>query len=125
MAGTKKLTPVPDVPVEDLPEEGSGLDEFVPHDDNVSGLGDAATQAMSDVIEQGGAQTAFDGMENVTKVKFTGMAFDSIEDSIKLGDEVVFLVRARCTAETRETMKDGHIRDVRRMDVTSVVIHNG
>lgn len=119
MAPTKKVQPqqdvTGDVPVEDLPHE-----QFTD-----AGLAEAATQAMADVLEGDGAQPAFDGLEDVTKVKFTGMAFDSVDGGIKLGDEVVFLVRARCTAETKEVMKTGSTRDVRRMEVTSVVVHNG
>lgn len=85
-------------------------------------LAEAAQNALAEMAEGDGSQPAFDGMEDVTKIKFVGLAFDSIEDRIQLGDEVSFLVRARCTAETKEVLKDGLLRNVRKMDVQSVVI---
>lgn len=99
----------------------SGLvEETVEFSEDRTALGEAAANAVAALAN--GEQEAFEGMNDVTKVRFTGMAFDSIDNVIKLGDELMFLVVARCTAETKETLKDGLTRNIRRMDVSSVVI---
>lgn len=87
-------------------------------------LAEAAQNALADMVGGEGAQPALDGMENVTKVRFQGMAFDSVEDTIGLGDEVTFLVRARCKAEEKDQLEDGLIRNIRKMKVMSVVVYD-
>lgn len=86
-------------------------------------LAEAASTALAGIVDgDGAAQEALDpALGNVTKVKFVGMAMDSVED-ISLHQEVTFLVRARCTAETVEELKDGGTRSVRRMEVLNVTI---
>ena len=101
-------------------EPESGFDEFKGDpDDNVTSLGDAATAALSSVGDP--SQEAFDGMENLNKVKFVGMSMDSLDDLPKIGTEMVFLVRARCIGTGEEEMRDGHVRHFAKMDVQSVV----
>lgn len=80
-------------------------------------LADAAAAAFGDKGEQG----EFDETES-TKVKFVGMQYDAFEENIKIGDEMVFVVRARCTGVGDEYMKaSGNIRHVVKMDVLSVL----
>lgn len=84
-------------------------------------LGEVAAAGLHAVTEeQGGIQEALDGV-NPTKVKFVGMSFDSLEETIKIGDELVFVVRARCIGLGDEASKrDGSIRHTVKMDVASV-----
>lgn len=88
-------------------------------------LADAAGAALSSVPDDdGAAQETLDGTD-YTKVKFVGMSFDSLgkEDAPRIGDEMTFLVRARCVASGDEASKrDGGIRHVVKMDVQSVVV---
>jgi hypothetical protein len=53
-------------------------------------------------------------------VKFTGMSGAALEDPAGLGDEQVFVVRAKCVGEGRVLRKDGEIRNTRTMDVIDV-----
>ena len=93
----------------------SGMDEFA-GDEPIS-LGDAAAAALHGDGEQG----VFDETQ-ATKVKFTGMGFDSFEGAPKIGDEMTFQVRARCIGVGAELMKTtGTTRHTVRMDVLSVV----
>lgn len=65
-------------------------------------------------------QDALEGME-ATRVKFVGMAADSLEQLPELDDVMVFTVTAVCTGRGRERMKDGERRATARMDVQSLV----
>ena len=88
------------------------------------GLGDAAMAALTEMTETAGAaQTEFENMD-YAKVKFVGMSFDSLETNIVIGDEHTFLVRARCVGTGDEALKDGHIRHVVKMDVSSVLLQS-
>lgn len=92
------------------------------NDGNVVPLGDAATEALADVVEHGGTQDVLEDTD-YTKVKFVGMSFDSLERNIKIGDEKEFIVRARCIGTAEEASKrDGSIRNVVKMDVQSVLL---
>ena len=86
-------------------------------------LADAAASAFGENLEGlSGTQEELDGTDFL-KVKFVGMSMDSLEDSIELGDEFTFVVRARCVGEGTDLAKtDGHKRRFVKMDVSSVVI---
>lgn len=101
--------------------DGGGLGEFQGRDPVQ--LGDAAKAALADVAD--GTQSVLEET-NFTKVKFVGMSFDSLDAGINIGDEMTFLVRARCIGTADEASKrDGAIRHVVKMDVQSVVKHEG
>lgn len=79
-------------------------------------LGNVAGEALA------GAETqeVLDDTDYI-KVKFVGMSFDSLDDEIKIGDEMTFLVRARCIGTAVEARKtDGALRNIVKMDVQSV-----
>lgn len=81
-------------------------------------LADAATAALSG---GDGAQGEFDETQ-ATKVKFAGMGYDAFEESIKIGDEITFLVRTRCIGVGDEVMKSaGTVRHMVKMEVQSVI----
>lgn len=85
-------------------------------DNPIDDLGDIAGEALS------GAETqeVLDDTDFM-KVKFVGMAFDSLDQEIEIGDEMVFRVRARCIGVGQEARKsDGAIRNLAKMDVQSV-----
>ncbi len=88
-------------------------------------LGDAAQEALADLAgaDYQGTQDALEDTDYL-KVKFVGMAFDSLDKDIKIGDERTFLVRARCVGTAEEASKrDGTaIRHIAKMDVQSVVL---
>lgn len=86
------------------------------------GLGDAAAEALAGVAEHGATQDVLEGTD-YTKVKFVGMAFDSLDKDIAIGDEKTFTVRARCMASGDEASKrDGQIRHIVKMDVQAVAL---
>jgi hypothetical protein len=87
-------------------------------------LGDAALAALDDFSDGAAEQEPLDGTDYL-KVKFLGMSMDSLEDDIPLGQELTFLVRARCIGEGTDISKqDGHKKRFRKMDVQSVKIFN-
>lgn len=101
--------------------EGEVSDEQFEQD--VTTLGEAAASAFGDNLEGiHGAQETLDGTEYL-KVRFVGMSMDSLDDEIGLGDELTFIVRARCVGEGTDLAKtDGHKRRFVKMDVQSVTI---
>lgn len=85
-------------------------------------LGEAAASAFGDLEGIPGTQEALDGTEYL-KVRFVGMSMDSLDDEIELGQELTFVVRARCVGEGVDLAKtDGHKRRFVKMDVQSVTI---
>lgn len=87
-------------------------------------LGDAAQEALADLAggEFAGTQDVLEDTDYL-KVRFVGMAFDSLEKDIRIGDEKTFLVRARCIGTAEEASKqDGSIRHIAKMDVQSVAL---
>lgn len=82
-------------------------------------LGDIADGTL-DGVE---VQEVLDGTDMV-KVKFVGMSADVVEDTMKIGDTELFLVRARCVGVGTEEMTDGHVRQVRKMKVESVKLNS-
>lgn len=98
-------------------------DDFDPDREPVA-LGDAAAAAIGTLGDP--SQEPLDGTE-FAKVKFVGMAFDSLRaedarDEVKIGDELTFIVRARCVGTGDEANKrDGSIRHIVKMDVQSVI----
>lgn len=87
-------------------------------------LGDAAQSALSDLSdgEYAGTQDVLADTDFL-KVRFVGMSFDSLDKSVKIGDEMTFLVRARCIGTAEEASKqDGSIRHIAKMDVQSVTL---
>lgn len=92
-----------------------------PLPEGVTSLAEAAASALSGDDVQG----EFEETES-TKVKFVGMQYDAFEESIKIGDEVTFTVRARCSGVGDEYMaSSGNIRHYVKMDVQSVVPEKG
>lgn len=87
----------------------------------VLSLGEVARAAMGGVAGEHGVQEQFDGMD-FTKVRFVGMAYDSLDHDFKIGDEATFTVRARCTGVGDEAMRDGHVRHIVKMDVLGVAM---
>lgn len=90
---------------------------------DVTTLGEAAASAFGENLEGiGGAQETLEGTDYL-KVRFVGMSMDSLDDEISLGDELTFIVRARCVGEGTDLAKtDGHKRKFVKMDVQSVTI---
>ncbi|QGJ96517.1 hypothetical protein SEA_BEATUSCOMEDENTI_78 [Arthrobacter phage BeatusComedenti] len=87
-------------------------------------LGEAASAALDEYADGTAEQEPLDGTDYL-KVKFLGMSMDSLEDDIPLGQELTFLVRARCIGEGTDISKqDGHKKRFRKMDVQSVKIFN-
>lgn len=97
--------------------------EFVTEPEDASSLADAAASAFgSDLSELSGVQEELEGTD-YTKARFVGMSFDSLDREINIGDEIVFLVKARCLGKGDEASKtDGRIRKYVKMDVQSVVV---
>lgn len=85
-------------------------------------LAEAASAAVTHIGDP--SQDAFEGMENLNKVKFVGMSMDSLDDLPKIGTEMTFVVRARCVGTGEEEMRDGHVRHFAKMDVQSVVVQD-
>jgi hypothetical protein len=96
-------------------------DSSVPDDGD--GLADAAASAFGDNLDSlAGTQEELDGTDYL-KARFVGMAFDSLDREIHIGDEIVFTVKARCLGEGSEASKsDGRVRRYVKMDVQSVTI---
>jgi hypothetical protein len=91
-------------------------------DDGGFDLGLAAAAGMGDVAGEHGVQETIPGTDS-TKVKFVGMAFDSLdkEDEPKIGEERKFYVVARCVGHSDEASRqDGSIRHSVKMQVFSV-----
>lgn len=110
---------------ENIDDTAFDADAFEVDEDPLS-LGSAAAEAVSILVTESGKsiQEPLDGTEYL-KVKFVGMAFDSLDKDIKIGDEMSFLVRARCTGTAIEASKtDGSLRHIAKMDVQSVVLDN-
>lgn len=74
-----------------------------------------------DNVTQLPGQEPLDGTDYV-KVKFVGMSLDALDEDFKIGDEVEFVVRARCKGHGEEEMADGHTREFAKMKVNSVVL---
>lgn len=88
----------------------------------LGGLGDAALAAIGEDSMDGALQEPLDGTDYL-KVKFVGMSMDSLEDSIPLGAEMTFIVKARCIGEGTDISKqDGHKKRFVKMDVSSVIV---
>lgn len=90
-------------------------------------LGDAAQALMGSMVDGDTAvQESLDGTD-YTKAKFVGMSFNSLDRDIKIGDELTFLVHARCVGTSEEARKGDAtlIQHLVKMDVQSVVIHEG
>lgn len=86
-----------------------------------TGLGDAAAAGLDHIDgEAAEGQGEFEETQ-ATKVKFVGMAYDAFEESIQIGDEMVFIVKARCVGVGDEAMKTGGRRHLVKMDVQSVL----
>lgn len=68
-------------------------------------------------------QDALEGT-NYTKVRFTGMGYNALEADLKIGDELTFLVTARCVGIGDEAIRkdEDQIRHVAKMDVQSVEV---
>lgn len=82
-------------------------------------LGEAAASAISSDPTQG----ALEGMEDedVTKVKFLGMAKNSLDgEDLRIGDKATFLVHARCVGVGEDEMADGHRRQFVKMAVQEI-----
>lgn len=104
------------------PEQESEQEQGAEQEQDMTTLGEAAASAFGDLESIGGAQEALDGTEYL-KVRFVGMSMDSLDDEIGLGDELTFVVRARCVGEGTDLAKtDGHKRRFVKMDVQSVTI---
>jgi hypothetical protein len=86
-------------------------------------LADAAASAFGENLEGlSGSQEELDGMD-FTKARFVGMSYDSLDRDINIGDEITFLVQARCVGKGDEERKTDHrINTYVKMDVQSVVI---
>jgi hypothetical protein len=86
-------------------------------------LADAAASAFGENLEGlSGTQEELDNMD-FTKARFVGMSYDSLDRDINIGDEITFLVRARCVGKGDEERKADHrINTYVKMDVQSVVI---
>lgn len=69
-------------------------------------------------------QEPIEGLE-ATRVKFVGMAADSLDDLPEIDDEMTFMVRARCTGRGKERMKDGELRATARMEVLTLEPQGG
>lgn len=104
------------------PYDESG-EQYEGEEPTSEGLGEAAGAAFGANLDGlSGTQEELDGTDYL-KVRFVGMAMDSLEDEIALGDELTFIVRARCVGEGTDLAKtDGHRRRFVKMDVSSVVI---
>lgn len=86
-------------------------------------LADAAASAFGENLEGlSGTQEELDNMD-FTKARFVGMSYDSLDRDINIGDEITFMVRARCVGKGDEERKTDHrINTYVKMDVQSVVI---
>lgn len=91
-------------------------------EDPQGSLAEAAGSAFGDLEGLPGTQEELDGLD-YTKAKFVGMSFDSLDREIHIGDEITFMVKARCLGEGTEASKtDGRVRKYVKMDVQSVVV---
>lgn len=88
-------------------------------------LGDAAQAglaAIGDGAQQDAEQGALEGMD-YTKVSFVGVQFDALETDVKIGDELVFLVKGQVRSVGDDQMADGHVRHFAKVKVDSVTLH--
>ncbi|MGH3693261.1 MAG: hypothetical protein ACRDRX_04545 [Pseudonocardiaceae bacterium] len=69
-------------------------------------------------------QDPIGGLE-ASRVKFVGMAADSLAKLPEIDDEMSFIVTAVCTGRGRERMKDGELRATARMEVRALVPQGG
>lgn len=88
-------------------------------------LAEAAASAFGENLEGlSGSQEELDGMD-YTKARFVGMSYDTLDKEISIGDEITFLVKARCVGKGDEERKADHrINTYVKMDVQSVVVHD-
>jgi hypothetical protein len=110
----RKLMVVPDVGT----EEGG---EVVESTDPVS-LSDAAEEALANAatgpeLKLTGEQTA---LVPACKMKFQGMAWDSLDEVPALKSRLFFLVEAVVVGHETKVMKDGDVRELAKGDVVSV-----
>lgn len=91
-----------------------------PVDEPTDDLGMIAAGSLAN----GEHQDALEGT-NFTKVRFTGMGYNALEADLKIGDELTFLVTARCVGIGDEAVRkdEDQIRHVAKMDVQSVDLH--
>lgn len=88
-------------------------------------LADTAAAAMEDIEEMdGAAQQTLEGTE-YTKIKFVGMSFDTLDTSVKIGDEMSFVVSGRVKGVADEEDAKGNVNHVAKVKVSSVVPKDG
>lgn len=88
-------------------------------DDNVRSLADAANDALGssegDEVPEGQQV-----LVPACKVKFVGMTYDSMDDVPKLKETVKFEVEGWVEGHGQKVMKDGEVRELANVRVTSV-----
>lgn len=112
----------PDEPTDEIPEDEEGYadlaavpdpeDGTLPEDD-LAGAADAALASDPEPV-----QDHLDGT-SYAKIKFVGMAYEQPQRPA-LREEVEFRVRGRCVGHSEEVMADGDIRELAKIEVTSV-----
>lgn len=121
MAPNLSVVPEPDSPAGgDEPweyERREGPGEMA-DDEN---LGTAAQGAL-----EGADEPIQEALIPACKVKFIGMAWDSLDEVPGLKDELTFIVRAQVVGhEQIVDQKTGDIRDLAKAKVSSVQLHQG
>lgn len=127
MAARRSLKAVPDNDGYDA----SGLDEFADGGDvgdptrvdeeDLAGAASAALQNTGAELELSGEQTA---IMPACKMRFQGMAWDSLDEVPPLKAELTFLVTARVVGHETKVNKDGELRELAKGDVVSVKLVN-
>ena len=105
------LAAVPDIDDDDGADEQTS-DGTLPEDD-LAAAADAALAAEGEPV-----QGQLDGT-SYAKIKFVGMAYEQPQRP-DLREEVEFRVKGRCVGHSEEVMADGDVRELAKIEVTSV-----
>lgn len=93
--------------------------------DKVAGdseLAAAAGDGLGEDLEMSGEQQV---LIPACRVKFNGMAWDSLDEVPALKDEMVFVVKARIIGHGTQLMKDGEIREFATAECLKVAVFEG
>lgn len=99
-------------------EEGIDITPVVEGGEPVS-LADAAQDALESMEDGGDEQIP---LVPACKVKFVGMAWDSLDTVPALRDELQFVVKGVVVGHGQEVLANGEIRETAKVKVTGVTL---
>lgn len=85
-------------------------------------LADAARAGLNSVPDGGTSQTEID--MDVTRLKFVGAHMSLVDEDLKIGDEVLYLVRARIIAVGDQERAHGGLESFATARITEMSKHD-